>query len=253
MPQIDNDWTQQFTARGPWVTAFEIDGALRGGNYDPRFDERLTAFRTNYPNPGRVLDLGCLEGGFSIEIAKSAEEVVGIDSRPENLDRARWISEILRADRVSYLHADLEEFDFAGLGDFEVVFNVGLLYHLREPWKLLARLADRTQAMFLWTHVAARQAQTVERGGYRGIEYAEYGRDDPLSGMSEKSFWPTLAELRRMLRDAGFGRQKMLAVDGKHPHGPAVTMAVRVGTRPMFTWPWRSLSQRPRTVAAKGN
>jgi SAM-dependent methyltransferase len=224
---------REFTLRGPWITRFKIGSELLGGGYDASSDERLGHFRRSFPRPGRVLELGCLEGGHTFEVARLAREVVAIDARRENLERARWLQGILQFANIQFVEADLESADLDAWGRFDVIFNVGLLYHLPRPWELLQRLAPLASAMFLWTHVAPDESATVERGGYTGILYGEQGRADPLSGMSESSFWPTTDELLRMLGDAGFSAFEILNEDRQHPHGPALLLTCRTDANPV--------------------
>lgn len=215
---------KEFQERGPWVTQFEVDGKRHGGQYLAAHDRRLAQFLDRFPRPQRVLELGCLEGGHSIEIARHAGRVVAIDSRPENIERARFVSRFFERDNVDLVLADLETFPITALGSFDVIFNVGLLYHLPEPWRLVNDLARVGSSMFLWTHTARPGARLVERGGYLGEVYQEGGTSDPLSGMSDTSFWPTPEELERLLRTAGFQRIEIIEDDPAHPHGPAVTL-----------------------------
>jgi SAM-dependent methyltransferase len=219
---------RQFQALGPWITRFEINKRIYGGSYEAAKDERLKLFFKHHPNPGRVLELGCLEGGHTFPIAKKASEVIAIDSRDHNLEKARWLAEeVFETRNVEFREANLETFDLGKLGSFDVCFNVGVLYHLPEPWVLLSRLAKNCRSMFLWTHYAPEHEAGVVREGYNGMLYREFGPDEPLSGMSELSFWPSMSELMRMLDDTGFEDVNILEDEDRHPHGPAVLLTCR--------------------------
>ncbi len=218
---------EEFAARGPWITRFEIDGVALGGEYFAASDARLAAFFARFPAPGRVLELGCLEGGHTVEIARRAAWVVAIDSREANLARARWVQSLLGRSNITFVQANVEEYDVAALGTFDVVFNCGLLYHLPRPRRLLARLAPLTRAMFVWTHVCEEARARTVVDGYRGWLYTEAGHGDPLSGMSPSSFWPSRPELLRMLRETGFTDLEVIADEPGHPHGPAILLACR--------------------------
>lgn len=220
-------WTEEFASLAPWVTSFEVEGRRLGGPYDAVGDARLARFFTRFPSPGRVLELGCLEGGHTLAIARAAFEVVAVDARPENISKARLMQRVYGVGNVRFVEADLDAIDLADYGAFDVAFNVGLLYHLEAPWRLLAWLAKCCRAMFLWTHVARGGVWGVRRGGYRGRLYREGGVADPLSGLNPRSFWPTQTELLRMVRDAGFGEIEILDVDPSHPHGSAVLLTCR--------------------------
>ena len=190
----------EFAARGDWISRYRIHGCLYGGYFLCEDDPRLAAFLNRCPRPGRLLELGCLEGGHSVELAKAAEHVVALDGRERNLEHARWIQRLLDVSNVSFLHANLETYDLAGLGLFDQIFNAGVLYHLPRPWELVSRLVEIGRDMFLCTHLAP-QAE-VEQHGYQGIFFTE--REGPKSGMSERSFWLVRDDLLRMLADCGF-------------------------------------------------
>jgi hypothetical protein len=169
-------------------------------------------------------------------LARHAEEVVAIDCRPENIEKARFVQRLSNATNVRFLVADVESFDFTSLGRFEVLFNVGVLYHLVEPWRMLSALAPITDSMFLWTHFTPNRWLCVRRGGYRGRMYPEGGVRDPLSGLHPTSFWPTQSELLRMLEDAGFLDIEVIEVEKHHPHGPAILLACRSGVESAARW-----------------
>ena len=222
---------REFRKRGPWVTGFLIEGERLGGDYFAQEDVRLEQFLKLFPKPGRVLELGCLEGGHTFPIARRAEHVVAVDSRRENIEKARWIQQTLKLSNISFRESNLEQSGASELGEFDTIFNVGLLYHLPEPRRLLEELARIGDQMFLWTHVAPSEQADVQQGGYQGMLYEEHGPSDPLSGMSSGSFWPTLEELIRMLADSGFYNSELIQEALDHPHGPAVTIRTMSKTR----------------------
>ena len=215
---------EEFAKRGPWRTRFEIDGRSYGGNFVAKDDRRIQGFFECFPKPGRVLELGCREGGHTLLLANVASEVVAIDSRLENLERAKWASNLLNVSNVRFVKANLETFDFAGLGQFDTILNCGLLYHLPEPWDLLRRLKAVGQKMFLATHLAPTEGHPaqnkcrdgvpifscIEQNGYPGVLYRE-NLGFPQSGMSQHSFWPTRDALLRMLSDAEFESVRVIS------------------------------------------
>lgn len=222
----------EFRARGPWITRFDVAGAQYGGTYHAASDPRLLRFFQLFPNPGRILELGSLEGGHSVPLAGHAREVVAIEARSANIAKARWVQSLYGTKNLRFLETDLESATFAELGTFDVVFNLGLLYHLPEPWRLLRRLSRITRSMYLWTHVCPPRWRRskhprTQREGYDGLLYPEHGSVDPLSGMSQASFWPTKRELVRMLKDSGFDSCNLLAYERSHIHGPAVLLECR--------------------------
>ena len=178
----------------------------------------------------RIVDLGCLEGGYSIEFARQGHEVVGIDARQLNIDRAVAAKENLGLSNVKFAVDDVK--NLADYGQFDVVFCSGLLYHLDDPKRYLDLLGQvATRALILNTHYArdvdpvyddgAADAERVdfslgeltEHEGLPGRWYPEYSSDDPRSEVegrlwaafsNERSFWPTKPALLAACRNAGF-------------------------------------------------
>ncbi len=84
----------------------------------------------------RVLDLGCLEGHYTAEIAKlGVKEVVGVDISNDHLKRARFLlnefHKFNNAKLVKCAATDIKT--IRSLGKFDVVLCHGLLYHLKDP------------------------------------------------------------------------------------------------------------------------
>jgi precorrin-6B methylase 2 len=199
-------------------------------------DERLGAItRTIHAFFGsdltrlRIADLGCLEGGFSLALARSGAEVIGFDAREENLIRARFVRDHFGLGNLRYECVDVKAFSPDVNGRFDVVLVLGLLYHLDEPVEWLARIAGcATRLLIVDTHVAPHDStvkklhHTIARVGHLerltvdGIAYLgrwfrelERGRDlRPerwAAWSNERSFWLTRESLFRAMRHAGFG------------------------------------------------
>jgi hypothetical protein len=77
----------------------------------------------------------------------------------------------------------------------------------------------------VWTQCAEVAVHGQEGGGSSGRTYQEWGRWEPLSGLSATSFWPTRSELVRMIVDAGFPHAHVLAEEQVPRRGPALTLA----------------------------
>src|SRR4051812_19404251 len=80
----------------------------------------------------RILDLGCHEGGFAIELALHGARVVAVDGREGHVEKGRFAAAAVGADTVEFVQADLRE-ALPELGAFDVVLCLGVLYHLRGP------------------------------------------------------------------------------------------------------------------------
>lgn len=92
----------------------------------------------------RVLDLGCNAGFWSLlAIEAGADYVLGVDGRESNVAQARFVFEVkeVEAERYCFLTGNVYDVDYASFGEFDVVLNFGLMYHLSKPMALLERIA----------------------------------------------------------------------------------------------------------------
>lgn len=178
----------------------------------------------------RILDLGSLEGGLTLEMAREGWNATGIEGRRENFEKAELIRELYALDNLHFQHRDVKTLSRERDGEFDAILCCGLLYHIDNPFALLETLAEMTAPdglMFLDTHVApdenaARFAThagqlsepatfTHGRETYPGRWFHEPAPksgtvlDEQWSATSnERSFWPTRRALIRGAYRAGF-------------------------------------------------
>ena len=163
----------------------------------------------------RILDLACLEGDFSAEFAFRGAEVVGIEGRRINLERA---NARFSFPTLKFIQDDVRNLSREKYGKFDVVLCMGILYHLDEPdcFKLLESIAGVcTGFAVIDTHISftGNEIVTYKDHEYRGWHYIEY-KNKPNAEQQEKStwasinnvksFWPTKPSLINALIDAGF-------------------------------------------------
>ncbi len=221
------DLKSEFAKRSPWITRFVVDGVESGGNFDALADQRVDQFFECFPNVRTILDLGSLEGGQTFALARhpGVERVLGVDARGANIEKARFAQGLLNVSNVEFTEADLEEVDLTSFGKFDAIFCSGLLYHLPEPWRLVQQTRQIASNFFIWTHYADDLQAEVTIHGLKGLYHVEGGFNEPLSGMSAKSFWLTLGSLVKVLTESGFNAIRIMHNQLKHPNGPAITLA----------------------------
>jgi hypothetical protein len=222
--------TAEFERLGPWVFQFLIDGEIYGGHVSAIGDIRVEQFFDYLPGAATILELGSLEGAQTFIMAKrpGVTRVVALEGREFNLRKARFVQELLRIGNAEFAQANLEEANLAAYGKFEAVFCSGLLYHLPEPWKLIAQLPAIAPAVFIWTHYAKEEEATEVAPGLRGKICPEGGSDEPLSGMSATATWLTLDSLITLLKRSGYESVDVIKDDPTHPNGPAVAIGARI-------------------------
>lgn len=180
------------------------------------------------PRPLRILDLGCLEGGVTLDMAREGWDATGIEGRRDNFEKAELIREYYALDNLRFQHRDVKTLSRERDGEYEAILCCGLLYHVDNPFALLETLADMTAPdglLFLDTHVApdeeaarfgTHESQLSEATTlvHRGETYPGRWFSEPQGGTvldrqwsatsNERSFWPTRRALIRGLYQAGF-------------------------------------------------
>lgn len=218
-----DELARQVEELGPWITGFRACGRHFGGSYDATNDERITRLPVFVPRARRILECGCLEGGHTALLGRlyPMAEIVAVDVREANLARARLLTSVAGIAPPEFRCADLETAELSSMGRFDLVVCIGLLYHLREPWKFLERLASVTDELWVWTQICAEQEAVALDSGWRGRIYVEGPTDHMLSAVRAESFFPTLGSLAEMLRLPGFVDLRLMNFETT-PNGPAV-------------------------------
>jgi len=167
----------------------------------------------------RIADLGCLEGGYSVELARAGYETLGIEGRDENFACCEYVGERVGLSNLRFACDDVRNLEEHGT--FDAVLCIGLLYHLDEPSAFLEMLGRRTRRLVM---VQTHYATDLVSEGYplgewtthedrRGRWYSEIAEDGDAGDLmanrwasvrNRGSFWLEKRELVQAIRDAGF-------------------------------------------------
>ncbi len=210
---------QRIRELGPWFHNMDLRGVATAPDHFlgdfPRV--KWNSFSSAIPadlTGKTVLDIGCNAGFYAMEMKRrGAARVLGIDFDEDYLAQARFAADM---EGLDIEFRQLSVYDVGGLGErFDIVFFIGVLYHLRHPLLALDLIHD---------HVAADMLvfQSMQRGP-EGImplaedyEFWEDGIFDdpryPKMSFIERSYahdntnwWaPNEACSAAMLRSAGF-------------------------------------------------
>lgn len=190
----------------------------------------------------RVLDLGCYEGAFALELAAHGAVVHGVDVREGHVAKAELARDALGLHTATFEVADVRSQSWAS-ATYDVVLCLGLLYHLPAPdaVALLSRVAScASRFAVIETQVALRATKTVEAGGapIRGRGYGEDTAQPGASADASESFWMTRPSLHNALADAGFTSVTECVV-------PVIPeLASYRDHLTLVAWPGRPLDQR---------
>lgn len=102
----------------------------------------------------RLADVGCLEGGYSVEFARMGFQVLGIEVRDLNIAACNYVKSKTDLPRLEFVQDDA--LNIAQHGTFDAVFCCGLLYHLENPKQYVETLSAVTnKVLILQTHFAS--------------------------------------------------------------------------------------------------
>jgi tRNA (mo5U34)-methyltransferase len=201
------DHSQELAEKG-WYHSFELpDGTLIDGmNPLPRLRERFARFPIPDDLRGkRVLDIGAWDGWFSFEAERRGAGVTAVDcfEAPHFVELHRRLSS-----KVDYCVLEIYELPAAGLGKFDIVFLLGVLYHLRHPLLALEIVCGLT------TDVAIVESFVTDGDTWRehteDIPTLEFYEGFELANQYDNWAGPSVACLLAMCRAAGFVRVELL-------------------------------------------
>ncbi len=178
----------------------------------------------HYPNQTyigrRIVDIGCLEGGYTVELARMGLDAVGIEVRQSNFDNCIYVKSKVDLSNLTFVHDDA--WNIEKYGRFDIVFCCGLLYHMENPKRylnILSKICD--ELLVIDTHFSV--VETKEKfnlsdleihEGLKGRFYQEYS--DPNKTQNEnakwaawenhRSFWPLYNDLMDAISDVGFSK-----------------------------------------------
>ncbi|MEM9770651.1 MAG: class I SAM-dependent methyltransferase [Cyanobacteria bacterium P01_D01_bin.73] len=166
----------------------------------------------------RVLDLACLEGMYGLELARQGAQVVGIEGREANLAKARFVQKTWGLDNIEFFQDDVRNLSPEKYGTFDLVFCLGIYYHLDAPdvFKFMDQVSSVCNRLAIVdTHVSMTAEAQHDYDGLEiwGRDYHEFDSDTPKTERDKilwasldnpKSFWLTRPSLFNLMGKVGF-------------------------------------------------
>jgi len=206
--------------------------------------ELLVPEVTEDPASLKVVDLGCLEGGYTTEFARMGCQSLGIEARSTNFQKCLYVKERTQLKNLDFVQDDAR--NLAKYGPYHIVLCYGILYHFDDPFAFLKKVCNQTKKILLiHTHYAPerdwryslnifnqyviipieartrlgqtrknyRLSRMTMHEGYRGRWYTEWSKSDSRKTIEHKnlasynnprSFWLCRSDLTKALHDVGF-------------------------------------------------
>jgi tRNA (mo5U34)-methyltransferase len=144
-----------------------------------------------------VLDIGCSAGFFSLDMAaRGAEHVDGFDLRQSQIDKAWFLREHYAIDNAEFTAVDVDELQPGR--QWDVVLNLGLLYHVTNPLQLIRRTYELSRKFAIIDTICHHEPVSA---------YLLFGDKDvnkPGEGREDFEFHPTYRAAIDTIRYAGF-------------------------------------------------
>lgn len=197
MPEVESkEVRQQIKELGPWFHNIYLpDGTQTApehflGDFPSFKWDEIKAAVPDDLDGWRVLDIGCNAGFYSIELAKRGAEVLAIDLDEHYLKQARWVAQQFGLEeKISF--KKMQVYDLAQKQEkFDLIWFMGVFYHLRYPLLALDILAEKTKRMMMF--------QTLTMPGMEVVEVEEDYNINQREKMNA-SGWPKMAFIEKNL------------------------------------------------------
>ena len=161
----------------------------------------------------KVLDIGCNAGFYTFELAKRGAQVLGIDLDPHYLRQAEWAAKVFGLEeRVEF--RQMQVYDLWKLEEkFDLVWFMGVFYHLRYPMLALDIIADKVSKLLMFqTLMMPDNVEKLIQSDYNINDRKEMLKkgwpklafiEDRVAGDPTNWWVPNQAGIKAMLRSCG--------------------------------------------------
>jgi SAM-dependent methyltransferase len=198
----------------------------------------------------RILDLGCGEGAYAIEAGLRGAEVLALDARTERMTEGAACADRHGLGNVTFRLQDVREARPDTHGQFDVVYCLGLLYHLDagDAVSLLGAIHGLCRRLLVVDTLITPDPD-VELETYEGRRFREHADSDPPDVRRSRmlrsidntfAFRFTRASLSRALGDAGFSSvlECHVPLEPGKPEDRITFVALNGQHTSLSTYPW---------------
>jgi tRNA (mo5U34)-methyltransferase len=156
-PQTREQQLADVQRLGPWFHNLQLPGGVQtapdhplGPDFPVRKWNVVEACLPASLEGWTVLDVGCNAGFYSVELARRGAQVLGIDSDAHYLRQAQWAAQQFGvADSIEF--RQMQVYDLARSTEvFDLVWFMGVFYHLRYPLLGLDIVAQRVRRLMVF-------------------------------------------------------------------------------------------------------
>lgn len=231
--------------RGEWASRFpgSLGASIEAGQIPLFEDSRVVwAMKELGGVSGfRVLELGPLEGGHSYMLEQNgASHILAIEANTRAYIKCLITKELLTLQNVRFLCGDFVEYLSTTDQQYDLILGSGVLYHMRDPVKVLSLIAKHTSRLYLWTHYwdprihsdpnLRHKFPSCHASEVQGFRHTLYRQEYQTSldhlgfcgGSDVFSYWLNRDDLLKGLCYFGFCDLRIGCEQPDHPHGPCL-------------------------------
>lgn len=213
-------WNHNFTLPGDIETR---PGAQKShGKNLVKFERLRPLFDVIALSGKKVLDMGCNEGFFSMQMASSGAHVLGMDIDTHRIEKARYVQSLLAdSNNVHFENIDIYSAEFRALPRFDLCLCLGFIHRIPDPCTAITVLGERSD-MVIFEWKALKFGPHHEAFAYFSPKPVD---DDDCYGTE---YWLlSYTALQRILWRIGFRhfhriddptQRRAILVAGKYPH-----------------------------------
>ncbi len=183
-----------------------------------------------------VLELGPLEGGHTSMLEAAGANVLAIEANKTAFLRCLVTKEIRSLRQSRFMLGDCIKWLETTEDTYDLVVASGVLYHMRDPLRLLRAIAKKTTCLYLWTMCFT--DETLKPTKIEMLDdlrvrlylqtYANVQTNkDFCGGMEERHYWLHRDDILAALKTLGFSSLIVGQDEPDHPYGPAFSVFAR--------------------------
>ncbi len=233
-----------------WNQAFPNDFGLRAGGVHLHNDPRILWAIEQYGSliGKRILEVGPLEAGHTYMLDKQSPAVLdAVEANKLCYLRCLVTKEIMQIKSARFYLGDSQLWLEQRQDRYDFIVASGVLYHMRDPVRFIQDIAQRSDAVFIWTHYVDDLTMPVgdpRRSAFVGEpevvqvgqlsvrmlprRYHQAWKDKAFcGGMHDLHRWIYRCDLLELLRVLGFDDIRIWGDQPDHENGPAFSLFAR--------------------------
>jgi SAM-dependent methyltransferase len=144
-----------------------------------------------------ALDIGCNCGFFTLELAaRGFSSVTGVDLRSENIAQAEFARNAMNLCNASFLELNVKDLPVGK--KFDIVLNLGLMYHLSTPLEVMKKCYEITNKVCVIDSVTHKEPFSSY------FVLSDKNINSPIEGDLSFELQPTYRALLETIYSAGF-------------------------------------------------